>query len=139
MENNLAFIDMITAIFNSLSKGARVDALVKLKIVLSEYLEFFAQRRNLILSEQSQLGLLGELIVLEEIFAHVSDSSRAISAWQGPMGKPQDFAFRSSFGLEVKCRLGLDNSVVISNEQQLDFCAFFQLKRTRMDCRCGLC
>ncbi len=120
LENNLAFIDMITAIFNSLNKGARLDALLNLKIVLSEYLEFFAQRRNLILSRQRQLGLLGELIVLEEIFSHVNDSSSAIATWHGPMGKPQDFSFRSSFALEVKCRMGLDNSVVISNEQQLD-------------------
>jgi hypothetical protein len=120
IENNLAFIDMMTATLNCLGEGARAEALSEMKIVLSSYLEFFAQRRNLILSQKSQRGLLCELLVLEELFAQINDSSRAIATWQGPLGKPQDFIFRSPFAVEVKSRMGLENTVVISNEQQLD-------------------
>ena len=43
-----------------------------------------------------------------------------MTAWTGPLSLPQDFQFKSSIGIEVKTRAGLKNSVIISNEDQLD-------------------
>jgi hypothetical protein len=120
LESNRAFLDFLTSILNSLTKANRQDALKEMSSTLTTYLEFFAQRKNLMLSKPRQRGLIGELFVLNEMLIEVNDSSDAINFWQGPLGRPQDFIFESNCSLEIKTKSGLENAVIIANERQLE-------------------
>jgi len=76
--------------------------------------------RNKLLSETSRIGLFGELLVLRDHFLNSLDVVTAISAWQGPMGAEQDFAFEELL-VEVKTQLSsADRKIRISSLEQLD-------------------
>lgn len=69
-----------------------------------------------LLSIERQLGLMGELIVLERMIS--ADGSAAIAAWIGPLGEPHDFRNGNS-ELEVKTTAGTRRIHTIHNLTQL--------------------
>ena len=72
------------------------------------------------LSAQEQMGLLGELFVLEHLLLPVMDAGDAVSAWRGPLGSPKDFEV-GRLTIEAKAhRAGGGQLVSISSEDQLD-------------------
>ncbi|MHB8794816.1 MAG: PD-(D/E)XK motif protein [Candidatus Nanopelagicales bacterium] len=71
------------------------------------------------LSEEEQKGLIGELLMLEHLFAAVPPS-RAVMSWRGPAGAPKDFEVGEVL-IECKARRGAATPyVTISSEDQLD-------------------
>jgi hypothetical protein len=87
---------------------------------VSLWQRFFVQGRNAYLTEEAQLGLFGELLVLRDLIIPAVGASTAVEAWKGPEGKPQDFTMASG-ALEVKCtRAKAGGRIPISNELQLD-------------------
>ena len=74
--------------------------------------------RRLGLSLESQLGLIGELIVLRTLAAELGYPA-AVNAWQGPLHGIHDFT-KSGVGIEVKTVLGTGNSLHISSFSQLE-------------------
>jgi hypothetical protein len=69
-----------------------------------------------LLGLERQLGLLGELIVLEKVIRRVGPS--ALSAWIGPRGEPHDFRLHTR-ELEVKTTTGTRRIHTINGTQQL--------------------
>lgn len=71
-----------------------------------------------LLSEPQIIGLLAELLVLEEVLA--SDEARRLDCWTGPHGSEHDFR-RGAHAVEVKATLLREGRVVpISSVDQLD-------------------
>ena len=65
------------------------------------------------------IGLMGELLFLEELF-NVTEYNTAIESWKGYHGDEQDFS-HSGIIIEIKTKSSSkDNSVTINSENQLD-------------------
>jgi hypothetical protein len=72
------------------------------------------------LSEAAVLGLIGELLVLQEDLVPALGARAALDTWSGPHGEPNDFALPGGF-LEVKATARQAPEVIeISNASQLD-------------------
>ena len=81
---------------------------------------FFVQGQNNQLSEEAQVGLFGELLVLRDIVVPSLGAIAGVDAWKGPEGKPQDYILAGG-ALEVKCtRAKAGAQIPIANEMQLD-------------------
>lgn len=73
-----------------------------------------------LLSPEEQIGLLGELIVLERYLFPSLSLTQSVASWLGPLGAPQDFVAGRT-AIESKARGGTDaNEVRINSEYQLD-------------------
>jgi hypothetical protein len=87
---------------------------------VSLWQRFFILGRDSHLSEESQLGLFGELLVLRDLVIPAAGTAAGVEAWKGPEGSPQDFTVPNC-ALEVKCtRAKAGGRIPISNELQLD-------------------
>ena len=73
-----------------------------------------------ILGEQAQRGLVAELVFLcDHVIEHLGPTA-GIAAWDGPLGKPQDFQ-ANNHRIEVKATSNKQPfSFKVSSEQQLD-------------------
>jgi hypothetical protein len=81
---------------------------------------FFVQGQSGHLSEEAQVGLFGELLVLRDIIIPSVGAAAGVDSWKGPEGKPQDYLL-SGGALEVKCtRAKAGTRIAIANEMQLD-------------------
>ena len=73
-----------------------------------------------LLDRESQIGLIGELITLEEILNHLPDPVAVVDAWQGPLDGVQDFALGHG-AIEVKATTSPTGfPAKISSLEQLD-------------------
>lgn len=73
-----------------------------------------------LLSAQAQMGLLGELLVLERYFLPNLAPRVALTAWRGPLDAPKDFEV-GRVAVETKARRGgAASSVAITSADQLD-------------------
>lgn len=73
-----------------------------------------------LLSEPEQQGLIGELLLLENLLLPHFPAAYALSAWQGPLGGPKDFEV-DSIAIEAKTlRKTAPPYLRISSELQLD-------------------
>jgi len=87
---------------------------------LHAWQDFMARHGPGGLTEEAALGLLGELIVLQDEIAPRVGLQRAIRCWAGPHGEPNDFELSGGF-LEVKTTARqAPRSLQISNVDQLD-------------------
>jgi hypothetical protein len=72
------------------------------------------------LGPEAQMGLIGELLVIDRILLPCHKPSDAMEAWHGPEGGPKDFVI-AQVGIEAKARgSGSKPSIVINGEHQLD-------------------
>lgn len=87
-----------------------------LEAAISEWMKFWAKERNE-LSRELLLGLLGELIALDE---YLNLEGKDYTVWEGPLGSPKDFRGMND-ALEVKVMGTRTGPVVhrISSIQQL--------------------
>ena len=82
--------------------------------------DFMRRPRNGVLAPEAELGLVGELVVLERLMAAGVDPVRAVDAWTGPSGGLPEF-LADSQGLEVKTTLSVNGFPArISSLEQLD-------------------
>lgn len=82
--------------------------------------EFMRPPRAGILSPEAELGLAGELIMLEALIGAGAEAGSVVDAWQGPARSLQDFLF-AVHGLEVKTSLSVNGfPASISSLEQLD-------------------
>lgn len=76
--------------------------------------------RSELLSVEEQMGLIGELLILERHLLPLLPTSVAVEAWRGPLGSPKDFEV-GLLAIEAKARRGSSQpSVAITSEHQLD-------------------
>lgn len=83
---------------------------------LSSFKELLAGRRKL--TDEKELGLIGELLVLRHVVAN-SGEEAALRAWLGPLAEEHDFAF-SEFDAEVKTTRSESRTHLIGSETQLE-------------------
>ena len=72
------------------------------------------------LSRQQQMGLLGELYVLERVLLPSLGAFDTVQAWQGPVGSPKDFEVGLVHVESKAHRAGATPKITISSENQLD-------------------
>jgi len=94
-------------------------ALLEARSRIARWMSLLARVRPEGLSRERRLGLLGEMLVLERILAHV-EPLPAVMAWQGWEEHNQDFRV-GGLGIEVKTTGAKRHArISISNERQLD-------------------
>lgn len=83
--------------------------------------ELLTARRSNLLSPSQIIGLLGELLFLQDIIIpRLGQSVNAIACWRGSFGDEQDFLFNDVI-FEIKTQLSTsDRYIYISSEDQLD-------------------
>lgn len=85
---------------------------------LSKWKKFFALNSDVIMSEQLQEGLYGELLVLEKLIFNFGDE--AVTYWSGADKETHDFYVNGS-AIEVKTTSAKSNEKIrISSEHQLN-------------------
>jgi len=75
--------------------------------------------RSGLLDSQEIRGLIGELLLLEQVVLPVKGPDSSVRSWEGPLGAPQDFRFEKRF-IEVKTCGPSKPLVWISSAEQLD-------------------
>lgn len=94
-----------------------ISSLIK---VIEKWVELFNAKREKSLSKSSELGLIGELMVMRQVMMSIASPSDSVLSWSGPKGHEQDFAYNSRL-IEVKCQIASrDKVVTISSLEQLD-------------------
>lgn len=87
---------------------------------LSRWRELLRALREDLLSEARVVGLIGELLVLRDVFLPRCQPGDAVAAWRGPLGDEQDFIWGCAL-IEVKTQVAsADSRVQIASERQLD-------------------
>ena len=80
-----------------------------------------------ILSRESQMGLIGELLFMERYLLNHFDAEQAVKSWVGPFGSHVDFEL-GNFKVECKTRSsGTAHEVIVNSELQLELNANFEL------------
>ena len=99
--------------FNKANQARR-----RLQHLLHTWQEFFKGSRQP-LGEQAQLGLMGELAVLNNVVLNQLKPKNALDTWKGPSRGLHDFVFEMCH-IEVKSSIGINNRrFVINGESQL--------------------
>jgi hypothetical protein len=89
---------------------------------ISAWQEFMDRRSIGVLSEEAEVGLFGELVVLEALLSTALHGSAILDAWRGPLDNAHDFILGSG-AVEVKTTLSSSQrhfSASISSLEQLD-------------------
>jgi Putative PD-(D/E)XK family member, (DUF4420) len=88
-------------------------------VALSETIEGWREllKARVILSEEAQLGLRGELNLLRRLISVIGDN--ALMAWTGPQRQPHDFRF-GEIEIEVKVTRGSKHRHIINGLAQLE-------------------
>lgn len=82
--------------------------------------DFMSRGAGALLSPEAEIGLFGELHLLELLAQHVGDAEDLVDAWTGPTGSLHDFAFGAG-AIEVKTSLSADGfRARIGSLDQLD-------------------
>lgn len=107
--------DLVYQVSSALSRPAAV-----MVERLRSWQRMLASGRSPGLSPREQLGLYGELLVMQEM-VRPAWHSQAVTSWLGPLGAPQDF-LNAQAALEVKTVVSHQDGDLcrVSSEQQLD-------------------
>lgn len=82
--------------------------------------DFMDRHREGVLSSEAELGLFGELVIIDRMIAADMPERHVIESWQGPLDGLQDF-MPGSGGIEVKATLSAGGfPATISSLEQLD-------------------
>lgn len=82
--------------------------------------DFMERHREGVLSPEGELGLFGELVLLESLIVAGMSAGNVLDGWQGPMDGLQDFRLGSG-GIEVKTTLSAAGfPATITSLEQLD-------------------
>jgi hypothetical protein len=110
-------------LFTSTEGVARGDDSAGFEIILNRlqrWQDLLRSKREDRLSRERIVGLVGELLLLKDVFVPTVGPQVAIAAWRGPLGAEQDFVFRFSH-VEVKTQVSTEDSYVqVASEHQLD-------------------
>ncbi len=117
------FYYLCNSLMDSTGTVSSKEDIVAARVVLTQLARWqtlLKNRGSKLLNLQQQMGLFGELMVLEDIFLDNVPAREAISAWNGPLGDEQDFGYGNSL-VEVKtARSTKDSELKISSLSQLD-------------------
>ena len=122
-EDASIFYYLCKSLMVSTQKIALGEDTAAARIVLTQlgrWQKLLKNRGSKLLSLSQQMGLFGELLILEDIFLENLPAREAVSSWTGPLGHEQDFGYGNSL-VEVKTtRSTKDREIRISSFAQLD-------------------
>lgn len=82
--------------------------------------DFMSHQRSSLLSDEEEIGLYGELIVLGQLLASLPGTSAVVEMWQGPLRGLHDFVFPHG-ALEAKATIAATGfRATIGSLEQLD-------------------
>jgi hypothetical protein len=111
------FMKMCIEIIEKSRNGLKPDNATR--TVLSDSANFFKSNKSG-LGKNEQMGLYGELILLEKLLNHFPKKSlEVVNGWKGPTGSYHDFAY-SDRSIEVKTTKKKIPEATIGSEKQLD-------------------
>lgn len=113
----LMVCDVISALDHAVANGADETKLMKVFIGRVAGWQEFMRKGTQTLSAESEIGLIGELLVLHEIIKIGVSSVVAIESWVGPLDGVQDFEIGTGV-LEVKSTIS--NSGFLAKIGSLD-------------------
>lgn len=102
------------------------DALTVVNQRINYWRLLFSKITGELLSPESQRGLYGELLFLRLLLINGAKKNEALNSWQGASSADQDFSW-NGIAVEIKTSKANNNSVLISNEFQLDNSSFLNL------------
>jgi Putative PD-(D/E)XK family member, (DUF4420) len=114
------FLEIFTQVIKEISKKILVDKdspVESVIVVIRKWKTFWAQESKPILTEDQQIGLICELLVLSKLC--IVDSSKALSSWRGPLGEIHDFIFKD-WSFEIKATRRGDRIHRINGIDQLN-------------------
>ncbi len=112
------FANLIEYILFELSKKDNASP-SHVKKYIDDWLKFSSNKSNE-LSIEKQIGLIGELVILNNLL-NLLPNTNQLNNWHGPDGAKIDFIFSNKFGLEVKSRIQpFKDWITISSVEQLD-------------------
>ena len=113
-------VDLLHLLF-PIEKGRDDEAASAIIERLMEWQKFLRSKSgDVLLSQEEQLGLFGELLILKDIFLSKLSPINAFSAWIGPKGSPQDFKYLDLL-LEIKTNSASSNHPIkIASLEQLN-------------------
>jgi len=115
-EYNFLIMSLIGVIDEERDKGR---AIILLRDEIIKWQNLLQNTPSKKLSNREQIGLFGELVVLEDILIPHYGENTSLDLWAGGKGT-HDFTTEQS-AIEVKCRVnGTGNNLNISSEGQLD-------------------
>jgi hypothetical protein len=104
----------------AIAHGDSLSAVNMLLGRLDQWQKVLARRRQGRLTQNEEMGLVGELMFLRDVLLKRNGIAPAITAWRGPYGDEQDFAVASAI-IEVKTQgTTSDSWISVSSEDQLD-------------------
>ena len=112
--------DVISCV-QSLNKESEYTSIFCLRV--NSWRNIFSRGAQQILTQEEQVGLFGELELLQAMINEGIPTSDIIDAWKGADAEDKDFQFHN-VGIEVKSSLKQDKLVKISNIRQLDTTGF---------------
>ena len=87
---------------------------------ISAWQEFMGRHRDHVLSEENELGLIGELVLVGKLIEAGLPARDVLNAWEGPADGVQDFVLGSG-AIEVKTTLAAGTfPATVSSLEQLD-------------------
>jgi hypothetical protein len=113
-------IDTFTEIVREISKSILNDNLpprLAVNLTIRRWKSFWGKAKEGILSESDQLGLMGELYIIEALIK--KGISNPINGWSNPENARHDFEF-PSISLEVKTTLKSRHQHIINGLEQLE-------------------
>lgn len=101
--------------------GGREDVLLRVFLArIRAWQDFMQRRTDDVLGPEAELGLVGELVMLQELLAAGLPPSAAVEAWRGPLSGIHDFAIGDG-GIEVKTSASPAGfPAVVGSLEQLD-------------------
>lgn len=108
--------DVVSAVSAATDERSAVAALLS-RIALWQR---FFRRDNESLSVEEQIGLIGELHVLEHLVLPALGPLAGMAAWKGPLDGLRDFKIVPGFEVEVKTTTELGGCFRVANLAQLD-------------------
>lgn len=112
--------DVIEALDGAVAIGADESKLMRVFIGRVASWQEFMRRGTQTLSSESEIGLIGELLILKEIIDAGVSSFVAIESWIGPIDGVQDFEIGTG-ALEVKSTISASSFLAkIGSLEQLD-------------------
>lgn len=113
------YLDEFTGIIKEISRNILLlnnDPITSVIDVIENWKSFLASRVKEVLSEEEQLGLFCELIILKTLCN--INPGLALNSWKGPLGEKHDFSF-SEWCIEVKGTRSAQHSHWINGIDQL--------------------
>ena len=81
--------------------------------------DFMRRSKDGVLGSEEEIGLFGELTIIDKLLGEKIQPREIIDAWQGPLNSIQDFYFGKG-AIEIKSTISNDLEVNISSLEQLD-------------------